>query len=626
MEIQVINLFRRKNYEINSSNNSNFVVVSMFGGDEYYYDSAKKLKQKCEELSIDCDLVEIKVSKSEDWIDICKRKIETYYKLLVKHKKPILWIDVDTILLQTPTFPNTDIDVGIFMRGFNSISDFDFTKFSRRFEPGYLYLNYTQNTLKFLQDTVELVKKSKNIKATDDYFLEEGFKLFGSKLRVLTLPSEEIARNRSKVTDKTVYLHGDSGNVASFKGKAVQHDKIDISPVIRSLVFLDKANEYAIKGKIDKALEFYKISYAYNEENLDAAQKLFKLNLKRGDLKSADLILEGILNRNKISVPFIKFAYVESCENSFWDLADKLEQLIRNSNDKSAIDFLESKKYRYGFDRRAQELLCPEDSRTRMFWWEHPHPGNFGDILSPYIVEKLTSIPPKFVGRREGMLAVGSIIKWASSNSTIWGAGTSTQGIELPCDADYRSVRGPYTRAEVINNGGKCPEVYGDPAWLVPLFYEKQITKSSDLGLILHYIHEDGSVRAGSSTKEISIRRVGFEQIEAFLDEMLSCKRIISTSLHGVILANAFGIPVLWGTVSDSGADIHGDGIKFKDYFNTIGIDENLKPIDLSKYGTIENSTFEDKDFWLPHKKIDIQKLMEVAPFSQNIKAKYFKQ
>mgnify|MGYP005726724501 CR=1 FL=1 len=107
MEMQVINLFRRRNYETNSSNKSNFVVVSMFGGDEYYYESAKKLKQKCEELSIDCDLVEIKVSKSEDWIDICKRKIETYYKLLVKHKKPILWIDVDTVSYTHLTLPTS---------------------------------------------------------------------------------------------------------------------------------------------------------------------------------------------------------------------------------------------------------------------------------------------------------------------------------------------------------------------------------------------------------------------------------------------------------------------------------------------------------------------------------------
>src|SRR5690606_41422923 len=36
---------------------------------------------------------------------------------------------------------------------------------------------------------------------------------------------------------------------------------------------------------------------------------------------------------------------------------------------------------------------------------------------------------------------------------------------------------------------------------------------------------------------------LGSDDIEGTIDDMLSCKRIVSSSLHGLILADAYGIP-----------------------------------------------------------------------------------
>lgn len=598
---------------------SNFVLVSMYGGDEYYYRSADLLKSQCKTLGIDCDLMEVKVDDSDDWIDICKKKIEIYHSLLKKHKKMIFWVDVDTILVKSPVVPSDGFDVGIFMRGFNDLNTFDFTKYSRRFEPGYILFNYNKKVLEFLEFAVGRVKAGKAIKATDDYFLEEAFRTFTGGLRILNFSGAEIQRNKARLNNDTIFLHGDSGNVGTHKGVAKQHEKIDISPLVKKQVFLEKAVFYVMRGKVELARDLYKLAFDCDNQDVAIAEKLFKLYNKTGLPNLAKAIQKKMLEDQKTAPIFIKFLLITAFESENFDEADRLQKIAVKCKDKILDDFISSKAYRYGFDRRARLKGISEDKRTEMFWWEQPHPGNLGDVLSPYIVEKLTDIPPKFVGRKEGMLAIGSIIKWASNKSSIWGAGTSSEGIDLPKNAKYHAVRGPYTRQEVLNNGGDCPEIYGDPAWILPKLYNPAIKKTNKVGMILHFIHEDSNICISEKVKSISIRRVGFDQIEQFMDEMLSCERIISSSLHGVILANAYNIPVVWATVTDSAGAIHGDGIKFKDYFNTIGINEDLKPVNLTELSDLSEESLNSLDFWLPEKDINVEQLIKAAPFYNNI-------
>jgi hypothetical protein len=48
----------------------------------------------------------------------------------------------------------------------------------------------------------------------------------------------------------------------------------------------------------------------------------------------------------------------------------------------------------------------------------------------------------------------------------------------------------------------------------------------------------------------------------------------VSSSLHGIILAHAYGIPVAWTEFSTG---LKGDGVKFLDHYASVGITDPVK-------------------------------------------------
>ncbi|MDD7441216.1 MAG: polysaccharide pyruvyl transferase family protein [Sutterellaceae bacterium] len=228
---------------------------------------------------------------------------------------------------------------------------------------------------------------------------------------------------------------------------------------------------------------------------------------------------------------------------------------------------------------------------------------NFGDELSTYIVEKISKRPIVYAAATDNgkFVAVGSILSYdvLHSDSLIWGTGTISKSAcnflpkifpltrSFPTfirrlkntnekTATVLAVRGPLTRRALLNEGIQCPEIYGDPAIVLPRLYRPNPMKTGKTGLILHYSQESlitKEMLSGIEKKQIkliSIHRNGIKQIEAFIDEVCSCEKIFSTSLHGLIIAQAYGIPAQW--IELNGIPIHRNAThKFNDYFLGVG-------------------------------------------------------
>lgn len=202
---------------------------------------------------------------------------------------------------------------------------------------------------------------------------------------------------------------------------------------------------------------------------------------------------------------------------------------------------------------------------------------NYGDLLSKYLVQKISDKPVKFVHpnkqqwykrNRTNFLAVGSILHHANKHSIVWGSGIIDHE-QVISEADFRAVRGPQTRYFLLKLGYRCPKVYGDPALLLPKYYNPEVEKKYKIGIVPHYHDYKKAVELFQNESDIKVIDLLIMDVEETTKEILSCENIISSSLHGLIVAHAYKIPALWVEFSDK---IFGNGIKYQDYFESLNM------------------------------------------------------
>lgn len=217
----------------------------------------------------------------------------------------------------------------------------------------------------------------------------------------------------------------------------------------------------------------------------------------------------------------------------------------------------------------------------RLYWWRHQDPAirNAGDELSPLIVAAVSGravewAPPETCD----LAAAGSIAEIAlrarrQGPVRLWGtgflrAGPAWEGAQVRASA----VRGPGSAARL----GLVPEssggthrgvVLGDPGLLAGRLLEGPVRRCHAIGVVPHYVDlEEPMVRAWRA----SAHRVISPLLEprAYVRAIAECESILSSSLHGLIVADALGIPNRWVRLSDR---VLGDGFKFRDHFGSLG-------------------------------------------------------
>ncbi len=589
-------------------------LVSYYGGAAYYEEKAGELREKCDSLGVAHDIVRIETQEGESWSSICRRKISFYREMLEKHKSSIMWVDVDTDLLKNINgLAVGDFDIALFMRNFKYLPQFNSSSLSRSFHPGYLLFKYTSTTIHFLDDAVKIERGTEG-EFTDDFVLEEAFRTSSAMPRLLLLSPQDIAKPGDEKKPEALFRHGDSGNVKEFKRKVLQHQPRALESETQKTVLRELISKAARQGKKEQVIFLLRHLVAINPKDVESYAKLLNLLKKYGEEAQLKAELKRGSESDYLASQVLRFKLLRALEERKWKRADEIFQEVLSSGDEKLIAFFKSRCFRYDLDRRAEAAGVPDEDRVKLFWWEEPYPGNLGDIINPYIVEKLTGKPPMYAPAGDGMCAIGSVIKFAREGTPVWGSGSPHSSDALHPQAHYHSVRGPHTRNLVLQNGGTCPEVYGDAAWILPLIYAPTVSKKFRTGLILHFTHEESDLDVDPGIKLIPIKRVGYSEIEEFIDEMLSCERIVSTSLHGVIIANAYGIPACLATVSQADRQIHGDGVKFADYYASVGVNNPPVPVDLSNLSKVNHESFNPDDF-TPVGEVDVGAILEAAPF-----------
>jgi pyruvyltransferase len=185
-----------------------------------------------------------------------------------------------------------------------------------------------------------------------------------------------------------------------------------------------------------------------------------------------------------------------------------------------------------------------------LYYWRMEKEGfyNFGDTLSLKLVERIVGKPIylwKKVNNEKKLLAIGSIFQFAQNRDVIWGTGIHGKHLNRKDysfeELDVRAVRGPLTKQFLIDHFGiACPEVYGDPALLTPYFFPefKRKNPTIDYLIIPHYRE------AALFPKEFYPNVVyPTDPMEEVIEKILDAKLVISSALHGIIVAEAFGIP-----------------------------------------------------------------------------------
>ena len=200
----------------------------------------------------------------------------------------------------------------------------------------------------------------------------------------------------------------------------------------------------------------------------------------------------------------------------------------------------------------------------------HIASSNFGDRIAPDIVRWLSGCYTEHTVKAPRYITIGSILASAQSGDTVWGTGAIRDGRvwDVAPRLDVRAVRGPLTRQLLLDSGIACPAIYGDPGMFVPEVFGVTVDPTTRrsrtrLGIIPHYIDEHRTPELLKAFPYAAIISTS-DAPSVFVRKVSECRRILSSSLHGLITAEALGISARWVVLSDG---VAGDGFKFHDYY-----------------------------------------------------------
>lgn len=218
------------------------------------------------------------------------------------------------------------------------------------------------------------------------------------------------------------------------------------------------------------------------------------------------------------------------------------------------------------FSRPAKVEIYP---RVDVFSWQ-PGDGriNFGDCLANIVVDRVlmaggrTRHDETVVAKR--LLAIGSVLHFAESGDVIWGSGVNgkiPKQMHRFESLDVRAVRGPLTADFLVKRGIQVPKIYGDPGLLIPHLFPRFVKRTANREYsFVPNLHDLVASRQQPNTLS---PLWGWNVV---IDHIIRSKFIVASSLHGLVIAEAYGIPARYVRLSPSE-----DIFKYQDYYYGTG-------------------------------------------------------
>lgn len=227
---------------------------------------------------------------------------------------------------------------------------------------------------------------------------------------------------------------------------------------------------------------------------------------------------------------------------------------------------------------------------SSIFWWRDIKYGyNFGDEIVPYLFKKMFDIclqNPCKITDQNIIVSIGSLLWMSNSNIEFWGTGILSLKDKIAEPKRIHGVRGLFSQKKLFDSNIDCPSVYGDPSILLKnLYHPNHIEKKYKLGIIPHIIDYKHINEKYKDQNQVLVINLKTKDIENVINNILSCEKTISSSLHGLIISVVYSIPTRWVKFSNR---LYGDGIKFFDFFSTIDSDVYTK-FDFDKMMTYDS-------------------------------------
>jgi pyruvyltransferase len=214
----------------------------------------------------------------------------------------------------------------------------------------------------------------------------------------------------------------------------------------------------------------------------------------------------------------------------------------------------------------------------RAYWWNET--PNFGDRLSQHVIARMSGRPVQHARPlRATIFGIGSIMGSVrragladrpGERPWVWGTGMiAPMHADFVANVRFCAVRGPLT-VDFLGIDPATPT--GDPGLFACELIDGQTEPTDRIGLVLHHsqdLPQDLAARLAKDGRFVRIS-VGEPDCLDVVRLIAACRHVMSSSLHGLIVADSVGVPSTWL----QGYGIHkSPTFKFYDYALSVGRD-----------------------------------------------------